>query len=125
VSGTGARAPDAPGVAGAPLAGAAAPGPPIACGLDAISLSERVREWRDFVASSVVSLDARTTSLRLVLEDSERALLAASSLAQREKQCCPFFVVTIEVEADRRTLVFSVPDGAEEALASFVAAVTP
>jgi hypothetical protein len=53
--------------------------------------------------------------------DTERALVAAASLAQREKQCCPFFDVHIDIEADGRTLVLSVPDGAEEALASFVA----
>ena len=37
-----------------------------------------------------------------------------------EKQCCPFFDVSLALEADRRTLVLAVPDGAEEVLAAFV-----
>ena len=59
--------------------------------------------------------------MRLVLRESEAALTAAVALAQREKQCCPFFDVSIVLEADRRTLVLAVPDGAEEVLAAFVA----
>jgi hypothetical protein len=100
------------------------PGPvPVACELDAAGLAERVEEWRALLGASVVSVSTGPTAVRLVLVDTERALVAAASLAQREKQCCPFFDVHIEIEADRRTLVLSVPDGAEEALASFLAAV--
>ena len=58
--------------------------------------------------------------MRLVLRGSDAALTAAVALAQREKQCCAFFDVSIVLEADRRTLVLAVPDGAEEVLASFV-----
>ena len=45
----------------------------------------------------------------------------AVALAQAEKECCPFFEVSLALQADRRTLVLAVPDGAEEALAAFVA----
>ena len=77
-------------------------------------------EWRAFVASSVVSVDSDETDVRLELRRSDAALTAAVDLAQREKRCCAFFDVSIVLEAERRTLVLSVPDGAEEVLASFV-----
>jgi hypothetical protein len=93
---------------------------PIACSLDAASFRERAREWRAFVASSVVSVDSDETDVRLELRRSDAALTAAVDLAQREKRCCAFFDVSIVLEAERRTLVLSVPDGAEEVLASFV-----
>jgi anti-sigma-K factor RskA len=93
---------------------------PIACSLHPASLDERAEEWRALVASSVVSVQARDTAVRLELRQSEAALTAAADLAQREKRCCPFFEVSIVLEADRRTLVLAVPDGAEEVLASFV-----
>jgi anti-sigma-K factor RskA len=93
---------------------------PIACSLDAASLSERTGEWRAFMASSVVSVQAGDTAVRLELRESEAALMAAVDLAQREKRCCAFFEVSIVLDADRRTLVLAVPDGAVEMLASFV-----
>ncbi len=68
-----------------------------------------------------MSVATGPTAVRLVLVDTEPALVSAASLAQREKRCCPFFDVHIDIETDRRTLVLSVPEGAEEALASFVA----
>jgi len=94
---------------------------PIACSLDAGSLEERAGEWRAFVASSVASVEPCAASVRLVLTESESALVAAAALGQREKQCCAFFDVSIELGADTRTLVLTVPDGAGEALATFVA----
>jgi len=47
-------------------------------------------------------------------------LATAASLGTREKACCPFFDVAVELEADRRVLRLSVPDDAHEALAGFV-----
>jgi anti-sigma-K factor RskA len=98
---------------------------PLACSLDAAGLADRVGEWRALVASSVVSVDADATSVRLVLDPSDGALVAAVSLAQREKQCCPFFAVALDVAADRRTLSLTVPEGAEDVMASFVALLRP
>jgi hypothetical protein len=100
--------------------GSAPEPPPIACTLDAESLAVRAAEWRAFVASSVAAVEADETTLRLVLDDSESALVAAASLGAREKACCAFFDVNIEIEADGRALRFSVPAGAEEALAAFL-----
>ena len=99
--------------------------PPIACSLDAGTLAERIDEWRELVASSVVDVEADATSVRLELHDSEAALVAAASLGQREMQCCGFFAVAIELGSDRRTLTLRVPDGAEQAMATFVALLTP
>lgn len=96
---------------------------PIACTLDAESLQVRIGEWRDFVSSSVTAVETDDRTLRLVLRDSEAALLAAASLGAREKACCAFFDVDIEITADTPVLRLSVPAGAEEALASFVALV--
>ena len=76
-------------------------------------------EWRALVASSVVQVESDASSVRLVLRDSDAALLAAASLGAREKECCAFFDVAIEIQADTRVLVLSVPDGAEEVLAAF------
>ena len=91
---------------------------PIACSLDAASFQERAEEWRALVVASVEIVG---TELRLVLGPSDTDLTTAVALAQREKECCPFFKVSVELEADRRTLVLAVPDGAEEVLDAFVA----
>lgn len=98
---------------------------PIACSLDAGSLADRVAEWRALVATSVVEVGAEPTAVHLVLDPSGTALVAAVELAQREKQCCPFFDVVIDIGAEQRTLSLRVPEGVEEAMASFVAMLTP
>ena len=97
---------------------------PIACNLDARALAGRVEEWRALVASSVVAVDAEPTSIHLALKPSESALVTAVDLAQREKQCCPFFDVALEIGEGQRTLSLRVPEGAEEAMATFVAMLT-
>jgi hypothetical protein len=95
---------------------AGAQGIPIACSLSASALSERLGEWRALVNSFVSSVDTGGGSLRFVLRDSDEALVAAASLGAREKACCPFFDVAIELEPDRRVLRLSVPSGAEPVL---------
>jgi hypothetical protein len=99
--------------------------PPLACALDAGSLAARVDEWRALVASSVVRVESGPSSVRLVLRDSDAALVAAADLGAREKACCAFFDVSIEIQADVRALRLSVPDGAEEALSEFAALLKP
>ena len=98
---------------------------PIACTLDAGSLVERAGEWRSFVTSCVVGVEVGATTVCMVLADSPTALATAASLGQREKRCCGFFDASIELEAERRSLVLRVPAGAEEAMATFVALLTP
>lgn len=102
----------------------AAPDAPIACSLDAGSLLDRVARWQTLVATSVEAVEPSPTRVRLALADSDTALVDAVTLGQQEKQCCPFFEVALEVGAHDRALVLSVPPGAEEALASFVALLT-
>jgi anti-sigma-K factor RskA len=94
---------------------------PIACSLDGAAMGERADEWRALVAWSVASVEVGALAVHLVLRDSEADLTAAVALAQREKECCPFFDVSLALDSDRRTLVLAVPDGAEETLAAFVA----
>jgi hypothetical protein len=98
---------------------------PIACSLDAWALGARAEEWQALVAWSVASVEVDGCAVRLVLRDSDADLTAAVALAQREKECCPFFDVSVTIEVDRRTLVLAVPDDAQEVLATFVAMLTP
>jgi anti-sigma-K factor RskA len=98
---------------------------PIACSLDAGALTDRIEAWRMLVASSVTSVDVEPTAVHLVLDPSDETLVAAVALAQREKECCPFFGVTLDIAADRRTLSFRVPEGAEAVLTDFVALLRP
>lgn len=98
---------------------------PIACSLEAGALADRVEEWRALVATCVVSVEAGPTAVHLVLQPSDDALVAAVELAQREKQCCPFFDVTVGIEAQERTLSLRVAEGAEEVMARFAALLTP
>jgi hypothetical protein len=93
---------------------------PIACSLDASALGSRAEEWRSLRAWSVTSVTVDGRAVRLVLRDSDADLTAAVALAQREKECCPFFDVSVTIEADVRTLVLAVPEGAEDMLAAFV-----
>lgn len=97
---------------------------PIACTLDAGALGERGEEWRALVASSVVRVESDASSVRLVLRDSDAALLAAASLGAREKECCAFFDVAIEIQPHGRALRLSAPDGAREVLAAFAELIT-
>jgi hypothetical protein len=94
---------------------------PIACTLEAGSTAERADEWRALIASSVVAVEVGIHSVRLVLRDTDEALVSAASLGAREKECCAFFDVGIEIDPERRALCLSVPPGAEEALTTFVA----
>jgi hypothetical protein len=97
---------------------------PVACTLEAGALGERAEEWRALVASSVVSVESDPSSVRLVLRESDAALLAAASLGAREKECCAFFDVAIEIQPHARALRLSVPDGAREVLAAFAELIT-
>jgi hypothetical protein len=98
---------------------------PIACSLDARSLVDRVDEWHALVATYVVAIASEATAVHLELDASATALVVAVELAQREKRCCPFFDVAVDIGAERRTLSLRVPEGAEEAMATFVAMLTP
>jgi hypothetical protein len=93
---------------------------PIACSLGPDGLGERLDEWRALMATHVSSVEPGPVSVRLVLDGSDAAILAAASLGAREKECCPFFDVAIELEPARRSLRLAVPAGAEPVLDEFV-----
>jgi hypothetical protein len=97
---------------------------PIACTLDVGDLPERVDEWKQLFGDSVLALTQDAGSVRLLLAPTEDALVAAASLAQREKECCAFFDFAIELESDQRWLRVTVPESAEETLRSFVEMLT-
>jgi hypothetical protein len=94
---------------------------PIACTLNAGEMPARLEEWKAFVRQSVVASETSPTSARFLLTSTDEALVAAASLAQREKECCAFFDFAILIEAQQRWLNVTVPSGAEETLASFAA----
>ena len=99
---------------------------PIACSLDVDGLAERQAEWQGLVASpAVVGMESGRTEVRLLLDGTDAALAAAASLGQREKQCCPFFDVAVELDGQHHALRVAVPDVAADVLAAFVAAITP
>ncbi len=93
---------------------------PVACTLDAGDLPERYAEWRAFFRSSVVTSESGATSVRWLIKPSAATMLAAVSLAQREKQCCAFFDFAIAIEAEQRWLSITVPPEAEETLTTFM-----
>jgi hypothetical protein len=93
---------------------------PIACSLEAGAQRERLDEWRAFVTSSVLALEAEATEVRMTLDASDATLLTAASLGRREKQCCAFFDIGIALGPDHPVLTLRVPADAEAALATFV-----
>jgi hypothetical protein len=99
--------------------------PPVACSLDAGELGQRLDEWRALVRTHVSSVDTTQSSVRLTLDGSDDALVAAASLGSREKACCPFFDVAVELGPATRVLRLSVPDGAEAVLEEFAALLRP
>ena len=92
---------------------------PIACTLNASDLPARIDEWRSFVRRWVVESETDPTSVRFRLAPDDEALVAAASLAQREKECCAFFEFAISIQAHDRWLNVTVPSGAEATLSAF------
>jgi hypothetical protein len=92
---------------------------PVACTLTASDLPDRIDEWRSFARQWVLARETDPTSARFLLAPGDEALVAAASLAQREKECCAFFEFSISIEAQDRWLSVSVPSGAEATLTGF------
>lgn len=85
-------------------------GVPIACTLTLDDAGVRIEEWRRFLSGSNVVADrASGEQLRIRLGPSTEVLLAAVDLAEREKVCCEFFQLSIELGPDTRWLVIGVP----------------
>ncbi len=95
---------------------------PIACTLTVESAADRIEEWRTFFGTWIDAAErTKDRELRLRLDGSEKALVIAADLAQREKACCGFFDFCIEVQSDERWLLVRVPDEAAGVLTDIVA----
>lgn len=95
---------------------------PVACTLTVESAADRLEEWRTFFASWIDTAErTNDRELRLRLDKSEKALVIAADLVQREKACCGFFEFSIEFQSDGRWLVVRVPDDAAGVLTDIVA----
>jgi MerR family transcriptional regulator, copper efflux regulator len=93
---------------------------PVACSLTADDAATRMAEWRTFLHGSVVSSARDADGLDLRLVHSDDVLLAAADLAAREQACCPFFSMTIRIDAGGRTLTLGAPPDAAGVLDGFM-----
>jgi hypothetical protein len=69
-------------------------------------------EWRRFVARDVDEIAREPGSARLRLHDRASAVLVATDLARREKECCPFFDFRLLLLPDAVWLEVDAPGGA-------------
>lgn len=89
---------------------------PIACALEPSAARSQLGEWQDAVRHAVGS------SIRVSANRLELGLLPGAHvepivrLAQREAACCPFLAFSLEIHAERLTLVVEVADDAVEIL---------
>jgi hypothetical protein len=93
---------------------------PIVCTLTPGDAYDRVSEWRDFLAGSVLSAAVvGDTELRLALDPLPESLLCAVDLSQRETACCSFFDFSLAISDSSCTLVIRVPPDAAPILRDF------
>ena len=85
---------------------------PVACSLTPGEAGDRVEEWRQFVNCQVVAVERGQRVIRLQLENSTDAVLAAADLARREKACCPFFDFRLVLLPEAVWLVVEAPEEA-------------
>ena len=96
---------------------------PIACTLEPGAARLQLGEWQDTVCQAVRS------SVRVSANRLELGLLPGAEvepivhLAQRETRCCPFFTFSLEIHAERLTLVVEATDEAVEALDQVVSSL--
>jgi hypothetical protein len=98
---------------------------PIACTLTSTAAHDRVDEWRQFFARSVVTMEKESEQEYRFRLGASAPVSEAVELAQREKSCCPFFDFSIHVEATACWLVVRVPAEASAVLADFSDLVPP
>jgi hypothetical protein len=93
---------------------------PIACTLSSEAATDRVGEWRHFLAHATDAVErVNDQRLRMRLKASAKILTDAVDLARREKVCCPFFKFSIEIEEESSWLTIEVPPDATKVLADF------
>jgi hypothetical protein len=98
---------------------------PVACSLSADDARDRGDEWRRLRNTHVVEVERTASSARLRLRDGGEAILAATDLAQREKECCAFFEFRLLILADAVWLEVEVPDDVDLSLDELSFLTTP
>jgi MerR family copper efflux transcriptional regulator len=97
---------------------------PIACSLDAADRRSRLDEWQVLLSRIVTAIEwpgANRVSMRLSEGAPVETLVA---LAQQEVACCPFFVFSIEIDAQGIVFTASVPPDAVPVLEGFARLAT-
>jgi hypothetical protein len=99
---------------------------PVACSLSEAGARAQVGEWRRLIATSVsAAYWVSPTELALCLHADLAGLAALTRLAQREKACCPFLGLSIQIEPDSVALHVSAPEGAATLLHEFARFAEP
>jgi hypothetical protein len=88
----------------------------IACALSPGEYAQRIREFRQLFATSLLEYRRDPTRLHLVLDNEDGRETATRDLLRREQECCPFFTFEVAATEDTLTVDASVPSGAESCL---------
>lgn len=93
---------------------------PIACSLSDADARAQLAHWGTVLAASVTSADrVSPAELTFRLRPDLAGVDDLLRLAQRERACCPFFEVTLRIEAAGITLAVAVPADAAPILDTF------
>jgi hypothetical protein len=92
---------------------------PIACSLTPDQRSARRAALVELVEHAL--LDTQLTG-RITLRRDERSESALDEFVRAERECCPFFDLTVTTHSDTLVLDIGGPDGAEPMIATLVAA---
>ena len=89
---------------------------PIACTLTADAMVDRLAEWRGVFSGMVEKVERHDNQATLTLSRGREALLTVIDLAEREKACCSFFELSIQLEGFDARLHVEVPVEADQIL---------
>ncbi|MGH7819429.1 MAG: hypothetical protein ACREQ9_06640 [Candidatus Binatia bacterium] len=90
---------------------------PIACSLDAGGLAERRRRFRDLAARLLLRSERSGGAARFEFRaDSAETEAAVRELASLEKECCPFFDLSVSAASGVVRLEVSGPEEARPAV---------
>ena len=88
----------------------------IACSLTPGDYAQRLREFRQFCATSLRETRREPARLHLSLDPAALRAGELRDLLRREQECCPFFSFSVEASPESIRVEAAVPDGAEECL---------
>jgi hypothetical protein len=69
---------------------------PIACSLTADAASQRAEEFRELAARALVGRRRTGSEVVLRFQTGEGVAEQVASLAERERECCPFLAIDVE-----------------------------